>query len=132
MDLFLRMGQIHKGQAWIYICSVLLLLYTEIYRSMQRLLENLRQSFLISLSYKNICTYFSSVHLLLTGTVAFFILLTVLFTCLSSSSTSNCSFCLKCFRAAFKMQIILQRKVNCKKTAMIKKNGKFWGKPQLT
>lgn len=123
MDLFLRMGQIHKGQAWIYICSVLLFLYTEIYRSMQRLLENLRQSFLISQSYKNTCTYFSSVHLLLTGTVASFIQLTVLFTCSSISSTSNCSFYLKCFRAAFKKQLILQRKVNCKKTTVIKKMG---------
>lgn len=93
-------GTNHKGQAWIYICSVLLL-YTEIYRSMQRLLENLRQSFLISQSYKKTCTYFSSVHPLLTGTVASFIQVTVLFTRSSISSISNCSFCLKCLRTAF-------------------------------
>lgn len=101
MNLLLRMGQNQKGQAWIYILSVLLLLYTEIYRSMQRLLENLRQSFLISQSYKKTCAYFSLVHPLLTGTVASFIQVTVLFTCSSISSISNCSFCLKCLGTAF-------------------------------
>lgn len=63
--------------------------------------KSVRESFLISQSYKKSCTCFSSVHPSLTGPGTSFKQGTVLFTCSSVSPISNCSFCLKWLRTAF-------------------------------